>query len=88
MKTDTKNYAVTLKILVSGYEKNITHIVSADSDIQAIERAIRNESHDRPDDTPPDACGWYEDAEGDFSYRMVRLEQIDDKTAEILKRFL
>ena len=88
MKNDTKNYAVTLKICISGYEKNITHIVRAASDIQAIERAVRNESHDRDDDTPPDACGWYDDADGDFAYKMIRIEQIDDNTAEILKRFI
>jgi hypothetical protein len=89
MKNDTKNYAVSLKICIAGYEKSTTQVVrDADSVEDAIERAIRYESHDRDDDTPPDACGWYDDADGDFSYKMIRIEQIDGHTADTLERFL
>jgi hypothetical protein len=89
MKNDTKNYAVSLKIYIAGYEKNSTHVVrDADSVEHAIEWAIRYESHDRDDDTPPDPSGWYDDVDGEISYQVSEVVEIDEHTADTLERFL
>ena len=86
---DSLNFAVSITVCIGGYEKNISQVVRyVYSAEDAIELAIRYESHDREDDTPPDANGWYDDVDGEISYQVREVVQIDDHTADTLERFL
>lgn len=53
-----KNYLVHLKIQDGCFQKGSKHLIHfVDSEEEAIEYAIRAESHDREDNTPPDEYG-------------------------------
>jgi hypothetical protein len=88
MKKQKKHYLVKLELNIAGYEKNSLHLIDAHSIEEATEQAIRDESHYREDDTPPERGGWYEDAGGEFSYRVENITELDEDTSIILSLYL
>ena len=86
---DKKCYVVELMINSGGYEKHIPHVITnVDTEEEAIEYAVRNESHDREDDTPPDENGYYEDCNCEFMYRPTSVREVTREQADLLKKYI
>lgn len=84
-----QNYAVELKMNFGGYEKYVLHVIpNACSPEEATEIAVRNEAHDREDDTPPDENGWYEDCNGEIMYQRYKVRTISQCEADVLNKYI
>jgi hypothetical protein len=81
-----RHWVVTLDLDLGGQFKTTKHMVCAFSEAAAEELAIRAESHDREDNTPPDDFDQYED--GSFLYAVESIVPVAPEHVAILKRYL
>lgn len=84
--SSARHYVVTLDLDLGGHLKTAKHLVCAFSEAAAEELAIRAESHDREDNTPPDEDDRYED--GLFLYAVDSVTPVAPEHVAILKLYL
>lgn len=77
------NYIVRLTLKINGYEKIMPHLIQADNEAEAIEQALRNESHNDIDRDYDEFNEWDDDG---MIYHPLEVTEITDLEAKVLRK--
>lgn len=83
-ETTTKTYLVKLYVQAGEYEKSAVHLVVANNESEAVDRAIEDEAHSEPIE---EGRYTYED-DYSFGYSLRSVTEVDPQDIAVLNKYL
>lgn len=80
----TRTFLVKLHIQAGEYEKNCTHLISADNESEAVEQAILNEAHN---DELINDDNWVYEPDYSFGYQPIHVKEVSPEDVLVFEKY-